>query len=236
MVQRSVAGIFGPRSGTSASHVQSMCDALGIPHVEIRWDHRETRDELSVNLYPHPESLGKAFRDVLETLRWHRFTILYSDNEGLFRLQEILKIRPPPDKELKLTIRQLIPDEDNRPLLKALKKAGETHIVLDCPVEKIYSILEQALQDFHAVETRLFKDSGTNITGLSIVDIESNEYSEVIGRDWGESRSGAFPFADDNNDFVHFSKAAEANYDAFIQEARIAPRTLMVNHCLLLFL
>jgi hypothetical protein len=34
----------------------------------------------------------------------------------------------------------------SRPLLKALKKAGETHIVLDCPVERIYSVMEQALQ------------------------------------------------------------------------------------------
>jgi hypothetical protein len=56
----------------------------------------------------------QAYRDVLETLRWHKFAILYADNEGLYRVQEILKLKPPGDKELKLTIRQLVKDGDNR--------------------------------------------------------------------------------------------------------------------------
>jgi hypothetical protein len=47
-------------------------------------------------------------------LGWHKFTILYTDNEGLFRLQEIIKLTPPKGKELKWTIRQLVKDGDNR--------------------------------------------------------------------------------------------------------------------------
>ncbi len=63
MTKTGVAAIFGPRSRTTAAHVQSMCEALGVPHVETRWDHRETRrDHLSVNVHPHPESLGKVRR------------------------------------------------------------------------------------------------------------------------------------------------------------------------------
>jgi hypothetical protein len=33
----------------------------------------------------------------------------------------------------------------NRPLLKGLHKDKEMHIVLDCPVEQIYSIMKQAM-------------------------------------------------------------------------------------------
>ncbi len=32
-----VMALFGPRSGTTSAHVQSICDSLEIPHVETRW-------------------------------------------------------------------------------------------------------------------------------------------------------------------------------------------------------
>ena len=35
-------------------HVQSICDAMEIPHIETRWDFRLKRVDYSINLYPHP--------------------------------------------------------------------------------------------------------------------------------------------------------------------------------------
>jgi ionotropic kainate glutamate receptor 2 len=125
-------------------------------------------------------------------------------------------------------------------LLKALKKAGETHIILDCPVDKIYSVMEQALQvgmlteyhnyfitslDFHAVEMETFKHSGANITGLSLIDIENNNYNDVMGTDWaiGVERysPGGFSIAPDYpyNAAIH---------NSFQEEAHISTRVLMV--------
>ena len=57
-----MAAIFGPQSGTTSSHIQSICDTLEIPHIETRWDYRLVRDDYSVNLYPHPQALGKVSR------------------------------------------------------------------------------------------------------------------------------------------------------------------------------
>merc|ERR1719334_1377733 len=39
ITRRGVAAIFGPRSPDCAHHVQSICDALEIPHMEARWVH-----------------------------------------------------------------------------------------------------------------------------------------------------------------------------------------------------
>jgi hypothetical protein len=61
-----VAGLFGPQSGVTSSHVQSICDALEIPHIETRWDYRLIRDDYSVNLYPHPQALGEAFAALIQ--------------------------------------------------------------------------------------------------------------------------------------------------------------------------
>ena len=55
-----MAGLFGPQSSVTSSHVQSICDTLEIPHIETRWDYRMKRDDYSVNLYPHPFALGQV--------------------------------------------------------------------------------------------------------------------------------------------------------------------------------
>lgn len=57
-----VAGLFGPQSGVTASHVQSICDNMEIPHVETRYDYRMEREDYSLNLYPHPQTLGQVRR------------------------------------------------------------------------------------------------------------------------------------------------------------------------------
>lgn len=58
-----IAGVFGPQSGVTASHVQSICDALEVPHIETRWDYRLVREDYSVNLHPYPQALGQVMID-----------------------------------------------------------------------------------------------------------------------------------------------------------------------------
>ena len=55
-----MAGLFGPQSSVTSSHIQSICDTLEIPHIETRWDYRMKREDYSVNLYPHPHALGQV--------------------------------------------------------------------------------------------------------------------------------------------------------------------------------
>ena len=62
LLRSGVAALFGPQSGTTSSHVQSICDAMEIPHIETRWDYRLKRDDYSVNLYPHPTAISKVRR------------------------------------------------------------------------------------------------------------------------------------------------------------------------------
>ena len=60
LLRSGVAAIFGPQSGQTASHVQSICDTMEIPHLETRWDYRLRRESCLVNLYPHPTTLSKV--------------------------------------------------------------------------------------------------------------------------------------------------------------------------------
>ncbi|XP_042238473.1 glutamate receptor ionotropic, kainate 2-like isoform X3 [Homarus americanus] len=201
LLKSGVAAIFGPQSGQTSSHVQSICDALEIPHIENRWDFRLTRDAYSVNLYPHPSTLAKAYMDVLKTLGWRKFCVIYENNNGLVRVQELLK-----NYTWKINLRQLPVSDDYRPMLKDAKKAGVTHVVLDVERKNIFNVLKQAQQigmmtsyhnyfitslDLHTVELEDFRHGGTNITALRIVDPENTLVQRVI-QDWvfGELRYG----------------------------------------------
>ncbi|XP_068223506.1 glutamate receptor ionotropic, kainate 2-like [Palaemon carinicauda] len=201
LLKTGVAAILGPQSGQTSAHVQSICDALEIPHIENRWDFRLTRDAYSVNLYPHPSTLGQAYMDVLKSLGWKKFCIIYESNNGLIRVQELLK-----DHSFTITLRQLPLSQDYRPMLKEAKKAGVTHVVLDVKRENIFRVLKQAQQigmmtsyhnyfftslDLHTVEVEDFRHGGTNITSLRIVDPENPLVQRVI-HDWlfGQLRYG----------------------------------------------
>ncbi|XP_046669488.1 glutamate receptor ionotropic, kainate 2 isoform X2 [Homalodisca vitripennis] len=204
LLRSGVAAIFGPQSGQTASHVQSICDTMEIPHLETRWDYRLRRESCLVNLYPHPTTLSKAYVDLVQAWGWKSFTIIYENNEGLVRLQELLKAHGP--SEFPIAVRQLGEGTDYRPLLKQIKNSAESHIVLDCSTEKIYNVLKQAQQigmmsdyhsylitslDLHSVDLEEFKYGGTNITALRLVDPEKPDLQKVV-RDWtsGEQRQG----------------------------------------------
>ncbi|XP_025162181.1 glutamate receptor ionotropic, kainate 1-like [Harpegnathos saltator] len=105
LLRGGVAAIFGPQSAHTASHVQSICDTMEIPHLETRWDYRIRRQSCLVNLYPHPTTLSKAYVDLVKAWGWKSFTIIYENNEGLVRLQELLKAHGP--SEFPITVRQL---------------------------------------------------------------------------------------------------------------------------------
>lgn len=82
LLKNGVAAIFGPISDVISDHVQSICDALEIPHVETRSDFQLSRDELSINLYPRPVILARAFMDLVKAWNWRHFAIVYEENEG----------------------------------------------------------------------------------------------------------------------------------------------------------
>ncbi|XP_055710635.1 glutamate receptor ionotropic, kainate 2 isoform X2 [Phlebotomus papatasi] len=204
LLRTGVAAIFGPQSAHTASHIQSICDTMEIPHLETRWDYRLRRESCLVNLYPHPSMLSKAFVDIVRAWGWKSFTIIYETNEGLVRLQELLKAHGP--NELPITVRQLSDSGDYRPLLKQIKNSAESHIVLDCSTDKIYEVLKQAQQigmmsdyhsylitslDLHMVHLDEFKYGGTNITSFRLVDPEKPIVQDTIDT-WiyGETKSG----------------------------------------------
>lgn len=130
MLRNGVAAVLGPSSATTSSHIQSICDALEIPHVETQCHSRLHRAQYAINLHPHPSSLSKvigellfiylyplltflvlkAYFDIVRGWNWTHFAILYEDEDALGRLQHLLKVSTMPGH--KVSVRKL-PQTDN---------------------------------------------------------------------------------------------------------------------------
>ncbi|KAK2714937.1 glutamate receptor ionotropic, kainate 2-like isoform X3 [Artemia franciscana] len=197
-----LVGVFGPSSDT-ATHIQSLCDAFELPHVETRYDRKRKRyrDDSAVNLYPHPETLSKAYYDLVKSWGWKNVALLYEQGSSLTELQELMKAQ-----DINFHLKELPLEGDVRPLLKEIRKDSISQIVLACSSKRILDILRQANQvglistyhsyvltslDLQTVDLAEFRDSGVNITGYSIIDPTKSEVANAVS-DWvfGELRYG----------------------------------------------
>ncbi|KRT86879.1 hypothetical protein AMK59_510 [Oryctes borbonicus] len=186
MIENGVVALFGPQSEENAHIVQSVCNNKDIPHIETRWNDNPLKLTNTLNLYPHGPTLSTALADLVEARHWDTFTIFYEDNESLARINEILKR----DRELSIAIKQLDVNGTGiyRPILKEAWKSGHTRFIIDCHIDNLQSILEQAQQvgmmtssyyyiitnlDLQTLHLEPYKYSNSNITGIRIVDPEA---------------------------------------------------------------
>ncbi|XP_076373999.1 glutamate receptor ionotropic, kainate 2-like isoform X2 [Tachypleus tridentatus] len=197
LMELGVAGVFGTQSDVTSMHVQSICDALDIPHVEARWDFQLQRQRLSINLFPRPAMLGKAYVDLVKVWGWREFCLVYEESEGVIRLQDFFKEAQ--KNGWRLHLYQFKPGEPYRDLFWKIKSAGDNRIVLDVKRENVYTVLKHAQQvgmmtekhsylitslDVHTVDLQDFKYGKTNITAFRIVDMESPELRSLLD-EWG---------------------------------------------------
>ncbi|UXI22440.1 Bromodomain-containing protein 7 [Sarcoptes scabiei] len=143
LLKTGVVAIFDPLEGLISRHLKSICDALDIPHLETRWDFSSKRDDLSVNLYPKPAVLSRAYVDIVKAWAWEQFAIIYEDNEGFIRLQDFFKEAESLNWRIKL--HQFKPGKPYRETFWKVKNDGERNIILDVRNENIFRALKHIL-------------------------------------------------------------------------------------------
>ncbi|XP_076352002.1 glutamate receptor ionotropic, kainate 2-like isoform X2 [Tachypleus tridentatus] len=194
LLDQGVAAIFGPQSIEPSATLQSTCGVLNVPHIETRWDFRIRPDNHTVNLFPFANSLSEAYRDLIKSKEWKNFAIIYEENEALIRLEELLK--DPLMREIKqnVLVKQLVPGQEYRKLLKEIGKAGVKNLIVDVPTENIVSLLKHAKEvdmmseyynyfitslDLHTIDLEEFQYGGTNISGFRLVDDTAPEFEDI---------------------------------------------------------
>ncbi|XP_062946210.1 glutamate receptor ionotropic, kainate 1 isoform X8 [Cynocephalus volans] len=203
-----VAALFGPSHSSSVSAVQSICNALEVPHIQTHWKHPsvDNKDLFYINLYPDYAAISRAILDLVLYYNWKTVTVVYEDSTGLIRLQELIKA--PSRYNIKIKIRQLPSgNKDAKPLLKEMKKGKEFYVIFDCSHETAAEILKQILfmgmmteyyhyffttLDLFALDLELYRYSGVNMTGFRLLNIDNPHVSSIIEK-WSMERLQAPP-------------------------------------------
>jgi len=191
-VSYGIQALFGPSDLILGSHVQSLCDALDIPHLEARIDIDNSYKESSLNLHPSQDLMNQAYKDMMLFLNWTRAAILYEDEYGLIRLQEL--VRSPPSKNLEIYIRQTNPS-NYRTVLREIKKKDIFNIIVDTNPDNINLFFRVLLQlqmnnhryhytftsfDVETLDLEDFKYNQVNITAFRFVDSETRMVKEIL--------------------------------------------------------
>ncbi|XP_066196869.1 glutamate receptor ionotropic, kainate 1 isoform X1 [Sylvia atricapilla] len=234
-----VAALFGPAHSSSVSAVQSICNALEVPHIQTRWKHPtvDNRDAFYINLYPDYAAISRAVLDLVLYYNWKIVTVVYEDSTGLIRLQELIKA--PSRYNIKIKIRQLPSgNKDARPLLKEMKKGKEFYVIFDCSHETAAEILKQILSmgmmteyyhyffttlDLFALDLEPYRYSGVNMTGFRLLNVENPQVSSVVDK-WSMERLQAPPKPDSGLRDGTMTTDAALMYDAVFMVAVASQR------------
>ncbi|CAL1283897.1 unnamed protein product [Larinioides sclopetarius] len=198
LLEMGVAAIFGPQDHLTSLHVGSICDEVEVPHIETRWDYKNKRDDLSINLHPSPSVLSESFVTMVKHLGWQNFSLIYEGNYGIIRLQNFLK-----EAEKNKWGVRLYSLDDRIPFRKVfwnLKKDFQSlkvdhKIVLDVNRKILFDVLKQAQQvgmvtenqqylitslDFHTTDLSDFKYAKCNLTGFRLVQDSYSDYNQLV--------------------------------------------------------
>ncbi|XP_025261800.1 glutamate receptor ionotropic, kainate 2 [Camponotus floridanus] len=191
-LSRSVQGIFGPSDPLLGAHIQSICEALDVPHLEARVDFEPTFKEFSINLYPAPDHLNKAFKDLMSFLNWTRVAIIYEEDYGLFKLQDLVK--SPPSVRTEMYIRQAGP-RSYRQVLREVRHKEIFKLIIDTDPAHMQQFFRAILQlqmndyryhymfttfDIETFDLEDFKYNSVNMTAFRLVDLEEPKVAEVL--------------------------------------------------------
>ncbi|XP_043273101.1 glutamate receptor ionotropic, kainate 2-like isoform X4 [Venturia canescens] len=140
-VKFGVQAVFGPSDPILGQHIHSICDALDIPHLEVRLDLDAEAKEFSINLHPAQKLLNAAYQDVMDFLNWTKVAIVYEDDYGLVKLREL--VRSPRSRDLEIHLRQADP-ASYRPVLSEIKSKEIRNLIVDTKAEHMHHFLRMA--------------------------------------------------------------------------------------------
>ncbi|CAB0033976.1 unnamed protein product [Trichogramma brassicae] len=191
-LSRSVQAIFGPTDSLLGPHIQSICEALDVPHIEARLDFEPSFKEFSINLYPAQDHLNRAFKDLMTFLNWTKVAIIYEEDFGLFKLQDLVKSPPSPKTEM--FIRQAGPGT-YRQVLREIRHKEIYKLIIDTDPRFMQQFFRAILQlqmndyryhymfttfDLETFDLEDFKYNSVNMTAFRLVDTEAPTVIEAL--------------------------------------------------------
>ncbi|KAF7991156.1 hypothetical protein HCN44_002718 [Aphidius gifuensis] len=236
-VKFGVQAVFGPSDSILGQHIHSICDALDIPHLEVRLDLDIEAKEFSINLHPAQALLNAAYQDVMNFLNWTKVAIIYEDDYGFIKLRDLVRS----NQAIDVVLRQADPDS-YRQVLTDIKSKEICNLIVDTKPENMHHFLRMILQlqmndykyhylfttfDIETFDLEDFKYNFVNITAFRLVDADDVGVRGIL-RDMER-------FQPAGNTILNKSRVIQAEpaliYDS-VQVFAVGLRTLEQSHAL----
>lgn len=118
-----------------------------MPNIQFSWKpDRLDSNTATINFFPDPKTMAIGLATVIKNLQWKSYVILFEDEDGLIRLQEVFKLQEITEENEfnSIILRQLGDDAANKVLFKEIRNSTEIHILLDCHVDRVIGIMKEA--------------------------------------------------------------------------------------------
>lgn len=112
-----LGAVFGAEKSTTTPIVESVVTNFGVPYIMTSWSPPNDQEYRYIfNFFPHADLFAKGLADIVRNHQWTNFAILYETEEGLARMQEILKLQEyqKDGKKNRIVMKQLGPGPDYR--------------------------------------------------------------------------------------------------------------------------
>ncbi|XP_052132388.1 glutamate receptor ionotropic, kainate 2 [Frankliniella occidentalis] len=191
-MEMGVQAVFGPTDPLLGAHIQSICEALDVPHLEARLDMEPHTREFSVNLHPSQHLINTAFKDLITFLNWTRVAIVYEQEHGLFKLQELVK--SPPSARTDMYIRQTTP-ATYRQVLREIRQKDIYKLIVDTNPRHMHNFFRAILQlqmndyryhymfttfDMETLDLEDFSYNNVNMTAFRLVDADDTGVRDAL--------------------------------------------------------
>ncbi|XP_023035438.1 glutamate receptor ionotropic, kainate 2 isoform X3 [Drosophila willistoni] len=192
MLKQNLVAVFGPTTNLAARHAMSICDAKELPFLDTRWDFDAQLP--TINLHPHPSQLALTLKDIVMSMGWESFTIIYESGEYLATVSELLQMYGTAGPTITVRRYELNLNGNYRNVLRRIRNAEDFSFVVVGSMETLPEFFKQAQQvglltsdyryivgnlDWHTMDVEPYQHAGTNITALRLVSPEDELVQEV---------------------------------------------------------
>ncbi|CAG0878616.1 unnamed protein product [Darwinula stevensoni] len=189
-----VQALFGPADARLGAYVQSVCDALDVPHLDARLDFSSLarEREFAINLFPGPEILSQAYREVVRYMNWTSLFIIYEEDLGLVKLRDF--ILTPPFHGMDILVQKGNSDTFIQ-VLNETKKKDVYNMMIDIRPQSTAAFLKAILDldmndykyhylftsfDMETFDLKAFEDNFVNMTAFRLVETGRPEVRAIL--------------------------------------------------------
>lgn len=112
-----IGAVFGAETSKTTPILESIATNFGVPYISTSWAPPNNQEDRNIlNMFPHSDLFAKALAEIVKNHQWTNFAILYETEEGLSKMQEILKLQEyqKDGKKNRIIMKQIGPGPDYR--------------------------------------------------------------------------------------------------------------------------